>query len=141
MAKRITLVLLAIGSLVFAFAWASRAQETTSVAFQGYTTTFENPNTIFHPNGRVEVLDESLRGPCSPDKILEALKLADAEFVRDPNEPAIVRLNGHDWASYEDSQLTPAQLLRRQAIELERKSAAAQKIKALLKACEAVKEK
>lgn len=76
---------------------------------------------------------------CTPETLLEALKLADNEFVHDPNEPlnpynAIFSLPIHTI-----DLRTPAERLRAEAEEkatgLERKSAAAKRIRQVLADC------
>jgi hypothetical protein len=104
---------------------------------------------VVRPNGSVE-LDESLRGACSPDKLLEALILAEKEFVSDENQRPVRRDLSRPWLDpaivfetwpnerttigFIDNR-TAAEKLRDQAKELERKSEAAQKIRQIVKDC------
>ena len=75
---------------------------------------------------------------CSSQELFAALQVANKEFVNDPN----VVQSGTIWLDtvYHQDLRTPADRLRGQALELERKSDAAQLIKRTLENCAALQK-
>jgi hypothetical protein len=123
--------------------WITKPERRSSVAEYVLTASENGKERFrFRKDGLVIVSDEALRGPCSPDKWVEALNLADGEFLPHPERAPIADA----WRSVPTHTLTPTELRAEadrteklehlKAIEAERRRAALTQIRELLHTCQ-----